>query len=813
MSDLQRQTVGVRFEPVVKQPQKQQSWVLVCGVALPLAVVVFELATRFCAQNFFDPMPTLAHVALITFVPVSNLLLWLQVNGKTWPGFRQPPNLRWAMVLNGAALAIAGFYSLIFLPMLPLALLALIVGIGALPLAPFGSFVAALALRGRLRTAGEAKRVGLLIGGVAAGLGALVLLDVPAAATRLGVQWAASDDIGERQRGLSLLRTLGDEDLLLRLCYDTTGRPSGPLSGLLALANGRILDGPPRHVVSVPQGKIREIYYRVTGEAFNAKLAPSNLLGRSVADDFVWDADHGGAQVGGRIAGLELASSRIDGSVSAADQVGYLEWVLEFRNASALDRETRMQLILPPGGVVSRATLWVNGEEREAAYGGRAEVREAYRKVAVVQRRDPLLVTTKGADRVLVQAFPVPRGGSIKFKIGITAPIAPEAGGKGQLFLPAIFDRNFSMNADFRHTVWIEGNGGLTASLASLNLSGVETASRFIGRLTDGELTLRRPSIVTGTADTGERHARLGDGESVVQQVQAAGERAAGFMVVIDGSERMRRVVPEILTAIDALPEDVMLGAVLAADPVVTVPPAAATREQKVKVANMLRASAFVGGQDNAAGLTAALLGADAVPGMDLLWVHGPQPHAFAAGNAALEQAVSRLPRPPGITLYGVEPGPNDLLPDAPWGWRARMLPQAGSVGEDLSGYFKRSLDTTAPVVTRHEAQAGGDAPAQGSDHIARLWARDRVIELASSGGEDGRKAAIDLAVRYRLVTPVSGAVVLETKQQFDDSRLTPVEKASVPTIPEPHEWALILVACAALLWLAMRRRGFERIA
>ena len=83
--------------------------------------------------------------------------------------------------------------------------------------------------------------------------------------------------------------------------------------------------------------------------------------------------------------------------------------------------EARLQLALPPGGVVSRATLWVNGEEREAAYGGRGEVRAAYQRVAVQQRRDPLLVTTKGADRVLAQAFPVPRnGGTIKFKIGIT---------------------------------------------------------------------------------------------------------------------------------------------------------------------------------------------------------------------------------------------------------------------------------------------------------------------------------------------------------------------------------------------------------
>jgi hypothetical protein len=62
-------------------------------------------------------------------------------------------------------------------------------------------------------------------------------------------------------------------------------------------------------------------------------------------------------------------------------------------------------------------------------------------------------------------------------------------------------------------------------------------------------------------------------------------------------------------------------------------------------------------------------------------------------------------------------------------------------------------------------------------------------------------------------VTPVSGAVVLETKQQYDESRLTPVSPATVPTIPEPHEWVLALIACAALLWLARQARQRQMVA
>jgi len=61
------------------------------------------------------------------------------------------------------------------------------------------------------------------------------------------------------------------------------------------------------------------------------------------------------------------------------------------------------------------------------------------------------------------------------------------------------------------------------------------------------------------------------------------------------------------------------------------------------------------------------------------------------------------------------------------------------------------------------------------------------------------------MATAYQLVTPVSGAVVLETKEQYEAAGLEPVKPGSVPTIPEPETWAMIIVA---LLILVLRRRS-----
>jgi hypothetical protein len=162
------------------------------------------------------------------------------------------------------------------------------------------------------------------------------------------------------------------------------------------------------------------------------------------------------------------------------------------------------------------------------------------------------------------------------------------------------------------------------------------------------------------------------------------------------------------------------------------------------------------------------------------------------------------------VVLYSVEPGPNELLPDAPLGWGAHALPQTGSLTTDHSAFFAR-VSGQAPTlaITRNQDQPVNGLP-KGSDHIARLWANDRVLELMRADPSNNRAAAVELAAKYQLITPVSGAVVLENQQQFDEAALTPATQGTlptVPTVPEPHEWALMLIACAALMGLAWRNR------
>ena len=69
------------------------------------------------------------------------------------------------------------------------------------------------------------------------------------------------------------------------------------------------------------------------------------------------------------------------------------------------------------------------------------------------------------------------------------------------------------------------------------------------------------------------------------------------------------------------------------------------------------------------------------------------------------------------------------------------------------------------------------------------------------------RAECVAFAAAHQLVTPLTGAVVLENQQQYAAAGLTPVDPATVPTVPEPETWLLLFTLMLALLGLAWRER------
>ena len=101
---------------------------LVLGVVFPTAVIAFEFLTGFCAGFFFDPLPTLGHLLAVSAVPAVNYVLWRAARAEA-----PPPG--WLLPAAGATLLVSLAYVILFLPILPFAIVATaFLGIGFLPI-------------------------------------------------------------------------------------------------------------------------------------------------------------------------------------------------------------------------------------------------------------------------------------------------------------------------------------------------------------------------------------------------------------------------------------------------------------------------------------------------------------------------------------------------------------------------------------------------------------------------------------------------------------------------------------------------------
>jgi hypothetical protein len=808
----EQQAQGVPGGPV--RPLRGRSLALAFtmfgGSVLPAISILVETTSHVCAETFFDPIPTTWHVVMVVFVPLAHLQVWLAVK----KGSTERPVL--LGLANATALGISLFYTIIYLPLLPLAFAALILmGLGLLAMAPLFSLASAVMLRRELRRIAppsHAVRWRGLVAGLALSLAAVVLLELPIAMTRVGLQMASRASQPERRaRGLRLLRDYGNRDYLLRACYERLGEAD--LAGfLLSLKD------------PVTPFEAREIYYRLTGETFDTSSPPKRLKGELRPEDtFDFDPDQGGERIAGKVRGLSLSGSLMDGSVDADAAVGYIEWTLTFKNVSDRQREARAEVQLPPGGVVSRLTLWVNNEPREAAFAGRARTRAAYQEVVRVERRDPVLVTTSGRDRVLVQAYPVPPwGGELKLRFGISAPLVLEDRSRGLLRLPHFLDRNFGIPDEVKHSVWVESKRPLQAESNRMRAERPEeNVYALRGMYSDAELS-DPANVLRSERDAGVAEVWTRDPSKqneVIRQFIREGETAAPSRVVlvVDTSRSMKEHAAEIIPALKSLPPDVETRLILADgngayEEGFSQHAAAGSANE---LARLLEAVSFEGGADNVPALTKAFEIASERPGGVIVWVHGPQGLQMWP-VAELRRVIER--RADGPVLYTVQAANGaDRIEEGLDGVASvKAVPRLGRLQSDLERLFTQlsGQSRALELVRTSEKVADTTASPSGKEtsaHLARLWANDEVARLMTSPEKDASERAVQVAAQYQLVTPVSGAVVLETAQQYERAGLQPVEAGTVPTIPEPETVLLVAVAAAILLFTFWRQRAQRR--
>lgn len=783
------------------------------GIVLPLAALLVESNSHFCAKQFFDPLPTSGHAMLFALIPVTNFLAWASLK---WD---MSPHYAFMLFCNGMAVGVAILYSLMFLPITHVSMLGILYfGIGLLGLAPLLSLISLM--KGGSLLAKKAKNTTYVDGHHVKHLGHLLVLtlvvavETPSTFTRIALGMASKPET--RQQGLDLLRAFGSPEVMLRACYERSGRATDIVGSMYESHD------------PLPIEKARDLFYRVTGRTFNSFPIPESAratmrnagfvaddgIEGAVDDEFDLDPDIAGEMVSGVSRGLSVSKSDMSGTVDSNAAIAKFDWYLNFKNKSKFDREVRTRIKLPHGGVVNKASLIVDGKEYEATITVRSLAREIYRQ-AVARKKNPLLVSTTGTDSVLVQVFPVPPSDmrEVRLHLGVVAPMELDRQRQGVVVLPQFEERNFQISAP--HTISVASNGEMKADFKDLKVGKNEQGKfTLIGSLDPSKLA-SGDGIIHASRNVKATTFSAPDtwsepGHIAVEKIEdITAEAPRKLIAVIDGSGTMGSSINAIADSFNNLPAETELSIFFVRD----------DKKQHLtgnrnEIINQLKRMPCSGGQIDGQDLLEALQ-ESADSNSAVLWIHGAQPI-----DSPYKTVIQSLAKSAGnrTILYDMQilSGPNQILDGMESVASIQTLPHTGQVDEDLKLLFdawsqklkayKIVRSAVAPTVVAargaakpadrqvghliystfnaNDSQALKPATVPGAEatvsDLAQLMAYDRVLQDMRENTYQSKQDAIDLAARYHIVTPMSSAVLVTEVPELNCVSSEPQKKVNV---------------------------------
>lgn len=408
----------------------------------------------------------------------------------------------------------------------------------------------------------------------------------------------------------------------------------------------------------------------------------------------------------------------------------------------------------------------------------------------------------------------------MKIRIGISHPLPPQ-GEALTVVLPRHIERNYDIPAGVQHSVWIDASGDIKGKIGGIaGAAADEGQTRLSGQISEEELTNSGELLLSGGAPQSHEVPDLLEPEkyAIVQTIAEVAQAAPkSLIIVLDSSLAAKPHMEKLVEACRELPDGMKMHFVPASDDIDDN--AAMPKKGKFltpsELAVELQRVQFQGGQDNLPALKHAWQQALDEPGTAVVWIHGPQAVQLTPPDDLIQLFERSGKTMPAFYEVLLAPGPDRIVGAIE---RYVDINYVSGVGNsalvELASLFSK-WKTGKPqqelVRTRRELSPG-DLPASATragGHLARLWSFGEAMQLFRD--QTHSTNARTLAVKYQLVTPFTGAVVLETEEQYKDAGLKPVEPGTVPTIPEPEEWALIFVAFALLacgIWKSRRLTG-----
>ncbi|MFN8551169.1 MAG: hypothetical protein U0103_06730 [Candidatus Obscuribacterales bacterium] len=744
-------------EELHQKPQHRKIWeapigsaVMMTGVVLPslfLALFAIVCHERISMLLIKHPIETLVEVILALAIPIANFSIWSSICRK---------DVRFAMrrgLCNGISIGSSFLFVAVSVAAICMGRVNIYFlheihsfaeGFAVIACTFFLSMLSSLYLAYRLRALREFKSARLRTTlysavGVFMALLGFVGAEAKSVYMRVAQHMAYAGNTHQEQLdGLKMLRWLNAEQDMRVECADarTVGLP-----GLFIPINTQAE---------------QQLYFAAFGKPFRDDRS-TDLSGFS--NDYL--RRH---VVGAMIPELSLVRSGMDGAVNADALSSTLNWTFVFKNTAYDDKEARAEFSLPSGAVISNVTVWKDGQPVDATFApsGKAPRADSF---TAVGHDTPAVVSDLGRGRTLLHCYPVKAQDELKVRMTMVLPLKLDKADEATLALPRFIDTNFAVNGE--HQVRLRSSDRLSLKLGGLRESLSPTGERIlVGSMKNEELS------GPGVSVTAARKPTLGaiavavpnkPGRYFIESIQAKPVKVPNHLVVVlDGSQNVKSDLAAIKAGLSKLPSSMTSSLILASD----VSPKLQELQPLASGLPKLTVSDFDGGQDNLQAVVKAASTAGETKDGAILWIHGPQPtlnrELYVMAPYIQTPAFYELALDNGVT-DGIDFFKNhrEIGPFVP-------VPRNGSIENDLARFVSRWQPGGVEYIVKLYEQ--GAFPKTGSAavgtpqeaaELGTLLAKEQSQALIARGNYH---AATVIAVRNRLVTPVSSAVVLMRK-------------------------------------------------
>jgi XrtN system VIT domain protein len=453
---------------------------------------------------------------------------------------------------------------------------------------------------------------------------------------------------------------------------------------------------------------------------------------------------------------------------------------------------------LSEGGVVTSLSLWVNGKEEKGILTTKGKADSAYKTIVGVESRDPSVVHWQEGNSVSVRVFPVIAGESRMFKLGITAPLIRS---NGKLVYDNIYfdgpgtnQATETIQVDFEQPV---KEFRLPVSFVSKKRQSYSYTGKYHPdwqlRLEDQGLTDCSFSFEKKSYTIEPYHKKLGSAtiNDIYLDINSAWTKNE-LKKIIELSKGKNIFVYN--AGIEKI-----------------------TEQNKNELFERLNRNQF--------SLFPLFHIKDASQSLLITKGTGSSCNLYDIEKSGFMDTTRKyLATADKIRLFNLN---NELSPYLKSLKEYRVFQYDQGDTDILAkllqdSYFAEDTEDDSRVIINSAdmiiKKTDEEKPLSGPDHIMRLFAYNHVMQQL--GKSLLTEMPIDAglvkeAQEAYVVTPVTSMVVLESQadyKRFDikdtGSSLKNASLNSKGAVPEPHEWALIIIGCLVILYVKMKQRS-----